>query len=287
MRRELLHTINMGGKTLRTERPGFVAKAQSLCTGAELVLGTCRNYFFPKHAHAEYTIGAVLSGTESIFCRGVQEQAGCGSLYFTRPDEIHSGQSLGNSAWKFASLYLSPAFFLACFEGEQPEFKIAVQENARSSAFFVNFIKLLSRPNCDVERQSALITAIRNLTKSNMADRSVETRVKAHQPAITRSIAFMHANFASPIKLIDIAGIAGLHPGYFIDSFAKDKGITPHAYLLSIRLNAAKQALAAGQNPADAAVSSGFYDQSHLNRHFAKVFGMTSGQFQKQVLPIN
>lgn len=283
MTEDLLHSKENSRGIRRVKEQGFVARSQKLCDGAELVLGACRNYFFPKHTHAEYTIGAVLCGVETIYCRGTQQHAGNGSLYFNHPDEIHSGQSLRNSAWKFASLYLSPEFFLECFGGRQPEFKMAVQESIRSTSIYLNFLELLRFSNCDMERQSALIAAVHNITKNNMVADLAENPVKPHPPAIKQAIDFMHAHFSAPIRLKDVADIAGFHRSYFVDCFAKTKGLTPHAYLLSLRLNAAKQALAVGYSPADVAVMSGFYDQSHLNRHFVKVFGMTSGQFRKQV----
>ncbi len=284
MRRPILPATYNDGASRQLRREGFSATAHKLCAGAELVLGQCQNYFFPRHTHAEYTVGIVLSGSESIYCRGGNQSAGSGSLYFARPDEIHTGQSIGQSSWRFASLYLSPAFYQSCFAGQRPDFNKAVQENPGSSHMYAEFVRLLDVSSCNVERQSALIMTVQYLTQNNMGGANIETSTKTDMPAINRSIEFMHANFAAPIKLKDIAGIAGFHPGYFVDYFAKSKETTPHAYLLSIRLNAAKKALKEGQKPAEAAASSGFYDQSHLNRHFARVFGMTPGQFRAQMV---
>jgi AraC-like DNA-binding protein len=47
----------------------------------------------------------------------------------------------------------------------------------------------------------------------------------------------------------------------------------PHAYRLAERLNAARERLRAGAAPAELAAELGFADQSHLGRHFRRLFG--------------
>jgi AraC-like DNA-binding protein len=44
-------------------------------------------------------------------------------------------------------------------------------------------------------------------------------------------------------------------------------------------VNRAKQLLAAGQSIALVAYETGFADQSHLTRHFKRLFGLTPGQY--------
>ena len=45
------------------------------------------------------------------------------------------------------------------------------------------------------------------------------------------------------------------------------------------RLDRAKRLIGEGGSLADAAIASGFVDQSHMNRHFKKAFGMTPGRW--------
>ncbi|NEQ55828.1 MAG: helix-turn-helix transcriptional regulator, partial [Leptolyngbya sp. SIO3F4] len=53
----------------------------------------------------------------------------------------------------------------------------------------------------------------------------------------------------------------------------------PHAYLNHVRVHQAKRLLASGHSITDAALSTGFADQSHLHRHFKKMVGVTPGQY--------
>ncbi|MFG1694724.1 helix-turn-helix domain-containing protein [Nonomuraea sp. NPDC049309] len=66
-------------------------------------------------------------------------------------------------------------------------------------------------------------------------------------------------------------------------SFQRAYGVPPHRYRNLVRLARAKEMPAAGKSVAEVAGELGFFDQSHLNRHFRQPFGMSAGAFAKAV----
>ena len=76
-----------------------------------------------------------------------------------------------------------------------------------------------------------------------------------------------------------LAAAAGLSPYYFIRVFRQAVGLTPHAYLVQLRVETAKRLLDRGQPVVEAALAAGFADQSHLTRHFKRIVGVTPGQY--------
>ena len=54
----------------------------------------------------------------------------------------------------------------------------------------------------------------------------------------------------------------------------------PYTYLNQIRMRKAKQFLRQGMSISDTAIAVGMADQSHLNRHFKKIFGITPGCYR-------
>lgn len=62
--------------------------------------------------------------------------------------------------------------------------------------------------------------------------------------------------------------------------FTRDVGMSPHAYRIVDRLNAARRQLRAGAGIAETAVDFGFADQSHFGRHFFRVFGITPSAYR-------
>jgi len=79
----------------------------------------------------------------------------------------------------------------------------------------------------------------------------------------------------------ELAADAGISRFRLTRAFVAAHGLPPHAYLLSVRLNAARQRLAAGEAAADVAASCGFTDQAHLTREFRRRFGTTPGTYRR------
>ena len=56
--------------------------------------------------------------------------------------------------------------------------------------------------------------------------------------------------------------------------------MTPHQFLVSMRIAEARRLLAAGLAPAEVAAMTGFADQSHLTRRFRSRIGFTPGRYR-------
>ncbi|MGH8631238.1 MAG: AraC family transcriptional regulator [Burkholderiales bacterium] len=95
---------------------------------------------------------------------------------------------------------------------------------------------------------------------------------------------FIHDNYSRDISLADIAQAAHLSPFHLARRFKKSTGMTPHQYLVEVRVNSARSLLSAGagsRSLADVAAAVGFSDQSHLTRHFKRLLGLTPKQLKQ------
>jgi len=98
-------------------------------------------------------------------------------------------------------------------------------------------------------------------------------------PAIQRVLRHIDANLNQALALSDLAALTGLSIWRFATVFREQVGVSPHRYICRLRLERAQALIRQGMPVASAASEAGFYDQSHLSRHFKNVFGMTPGQY--------
>jgi AraC-like DNA-binding protein len=97
--------------------------------------------------------------------------------------------------------------------------------------------------------------------------------------AMQRVVQHIEQNLGQPLTLHELAQIAGLSIWRFATVFRQQVGISPHRYICRLRVERARELMRAGLSAAGAATEAGFYDQSHLSRHFKMVCGVTPGQF--------
>jgi AraC-like DNA-binding protein len=104
------------------------------------------------------------------------------------------------------------------------------------------------------------------------------TEVTMH-PCIARAVTYIDEHLDERLSLNHLAAKAGLSVWRFCAMFRQHAGISPRRYILGQRLQKAQSLLAGGESPAAAALMVGFYDQSHLCRHFKNTCGITPGQY--------
>ena len=88
-------------------------------------------------------------------------------------------------------------------------------------------------------------------------------------------------DLGADIGLAELARRAGADRFRLTRLFRDAYGRSPHAYLVQLRLKAARRALAAGESPARAAAACGFADQSHLGRWFRRAYGLTPAAYRR------
>lgn len=95
---------------------------------------------------------------------------------------------------------------------------------------------------------------------------------------------YIHEHLADGVSLADLARVAALSPFHFARQFRRTTGLPPHEYVTRCRVERARELLVRpGIGIADVAVQVGFCDQSHLARHYKRVFGLTPAAFARSV----
>jgi AraC family transcriptional regulator len=98
---------------------------------------------------------------------------------------------------------------------------------------------------------------------------------------LTRVQEFMRENIEKDIHLGELAALLEISPGHFGQMFRRATGISPHHYLMQLRLQRARQLLALGDaRILDIAIACGFKTQQHFATAFRTQYELTPSAYQ-------
>ncbi|WP_330349086.1 helix-turn-helix transcriptional regulator [Streptomyces sp. NBC_00582] len=92
----------------------------------------------------------------------------------------------------------------------------------------------------------------------------------------------LDASVVRGVGLEEAARVLRAHPAHLVRAFSGAYGIAPHQYLTSRRVERARRLLLDGMPAGEVAAAAGFFDQSHLTRHFRKSVGVTPGRYARK-----
>lgn len=255
--------------------------------GVELFKARLFRHTFGKHMHEAYTIGLNEGGQGAFLYRGETWRTSPGVLVLLNPGEVHTGQPVAKAGWIYRDIYLDFSLVeellaqLAWPGQGLPYFPEAVVQDELLYRILSRLFQALNRAAPRLERDSLLLWAVSTLITRH-ADEHHPLRPGRQEPAAVALVrAYLEVHYSEEISIGELAGLAGLSPYYLIRSFQQQLGLPPHGYQRHLRLLKAKQALHTATPLAEVALAHGFYDQSHLNRHFKRAFGVTPGHYRQ------
>lgn len=245
---------------------------------------TSRTY--PRHTHDQYGIGVIDSGGHASLSGRGQVEAGTGNLIFVNPGEVHDGRAIGGRPRSWRMLYFEPAALVALrddvLEGatEVPAFAAPVfTDEPLRRAFDTAFASAMRLGQSGHEMIAE--TAVLRLGAQLAVNLSSNHRKSTHSTVSIRRVRDrIDADPAAPLTLTSLAAEAGTSRYQLLRAFARELGLTPHAYIVQQRLALARRLIRAGSALVDAASTAGFSDQSHLTRMFARQFGVTPARYR-------
>jgi transcriptional regulator GlxA family with amidase domain len=99
-----------------------------------------------------------------------------------------------------------------------------------------------------------------------------------------RALAYIEDNLGSKIEIREIANLVALSKSHFSRTFRHSLGSSPMAYVSMRRVERAKLMMTSTRERlTDIALTCGFADQSHLNRYFRRIVGMSPGLWRRNV----
>lgn len=231
---------------------------------AELVLSAHTGQEYPWHTHMRYwTLGMVCSGTAFLASRDARCELAQGDTFVMPPNVAYALKVTADTVLAVFCLCPGPDIeenVSALVRGlDYPERRAALPGGLRLS---------------DLE---GLFSLALHFSRASV----LQGRGPALKPSIQAVVDILRKNPEEPLALGQMAAIAGYSRWHFLRLFREETGLTPHAYQMLCRLRLSRSLLRAGMTAAEAAVSAGFSDQSHMHKAFSLHHGLTPGQFRQ------
>ena len=194
-------------------------------------------------------------------------------------------RSVCDRGWLYSNLYIEPAALHRLllgieYEVVDPGFRLPQLNDPVLGDCLRGFFGAMRQKGSLLENQSRLLRVLARLVAHHFVPcHDSLRRMGAEHRAVERVREWLRANPAEHVSIDFLADIAGLSAYYLVRVFHRRVGVPPHTYQRLVRVELARALLRTGLSIADAAHQAGFYDQSHLNRCFKKVLGLTPGEY--------
>lgn len=254
--------------------------------GLELLDASYNKQNFSRHSHEGFTVGVIEQGAQRFFRTGGNHIAPQDSIILVNAEEVHNGHSATDYGWSYKAMYPLPCHFESLYLDETqhrvPYFPEPVVHDPHLAAQLRLLFKTLKEDHNRLLRESLVYATLSMLIQRHGKKRAdLSTKRQGNTLIIVKE--FLDDFPQADVSLEDLAKLANLSPYYFVRCFQKQFGLPPHAYQIQSRLRYAKGLLRKGIKISDAALESGFHDQSHFHRHFKKAIGVTPGDYIKSM----
>ena len=241
---------------------------------------------YPRHMHEEYSIALILQGTETTFCRGASHKANAGDLLLIDAEEVHSNKSVGSEyrLIKVRAKLLNRIARQLTGQTSAPHFRELVVNDALLFRRLLCLHLKLEQNMSALEHETEFISTIGLLLARQDGNHTMpETRRGARREDIyvRRVRDFLKSHYAENVSLSQLGSLTNLSPFYLLRIFHNHAGFPPHEYQTQVRIAHARKLIRNGASLSQAALETGFFDQSHLSRNFKRIVGVTPRQYSQ------
>jgi AraC-like DNA-binding protein len=232
--------------------------------------------------HQSLALCFVEQGAFNVRHCGVRYSVGTGALLVAQSGEITSCEDFDGKS-KHREFHCAPKALEAIAEEVGDPFTggrlfrspFICDDSLRRP--FLRFHAAMDSKPTPIESSSLLREFVGEMVLRYGKKPAATLRLGNERSAVKRVKECLESRYTENLTLEELARVANLSPFHLIRVFRKEVGLPPHAYQTRLRLNHAKSMLAQAATIGEAAVSAGFYDQSHFTNHFRKVFGYPPG----------
>jgi AraC-like DNA-binding protein len=222
----------------------------------------------------EHACGRTEQGRSENWARGKTWRSGPGSVLLKQPGDLHRTVSLDGPTT--ATVVVLPANDVALAREHRHGRILSVGQLEADDQRAAPFHRLHDAVCAGADRLTLEIA----LAEAVSAFVGLRSAPDDHSRAVRRAVEHLRERVAEPVTLDELAAYGQLDKFHLCRAFRAQVGLPPHAYLTHLRVQRARELLGQGVRASEVAPRVGLYDQSQLNRHFRKIFGVTAARYR-------
>jgi len=240
---------------------------------------------YAPHRHDTYAIGRTMAGVQSFrYQRGYRHSLP-GQSIVLHPDELHDGHAGTGEGFRYRMVYVPPALLQPMLGGRPLPFVAqGISEDPRLAAPIQALLQRMDGPLDPLQEEDALFDLAQALSAVAGAPAGRQT-CDAAAAERARQWLHDHLHHSAPVTLTDLERASGQDRWRLSRDFRALYGTSPYRYLTLRRLDLARVLMAQGAPVAQASMAAGFFDQSHMTRHFTKAFGVPPARWLRMQAP--
>ncbi|KKK33550.1 AraC family transcriptional regulator [Salinicoccus sediminis] len=229
-------------------------------------------FTYKKHSHHEYAIGVTLKGIQEYDLEGSRQLSHPEGVMFFNPEQIHDGKAHDETGLEYVMLYIEPELLMEASEiGEMFKFTNPVIYNRNIRQ------KVLNLSNSILTgRDEAVINELFLNLSDSFAKKEIPLDHYEDDLAVKDAKDILHSIEGNTFRLEEVSSLLNLSKFQFIRKFKAQTGITPYQYFLNSKVEQARKSLERNNDIYQTVAECGFFDLTHLNRHFKSIYGITA-----------
>ncbi len=239
---------------------------------------------FPNHFHDYYVIGFVEDGERVLSCQNQEYTIQKGNVLLFNPGDNHACVQSDDGTLDYRGINITKEVMLDLAEevtGKRalPGFSQNVIFDEEVTCYLRPLHDLVMKGSREFGKEESLLLLVSLLIQEY--GQPFESCIPECRDEIEKACAFMEQHYNQRIYLAEITRCAGLSKSTLLRAFVKSKGVTPYSYLENIRIGKAKKLLEQGVPPIEAALQTGFSDQSHFTNYWSRFIGLPPGIYRE------
>lgn len=260
---------------------------------------------FPCHFHDYYVFGLVEQGQRRLLCNGSEYEVASGDVLVFNPRDSHACSREGRELLDYCAITVTESVMRSLVEScanpaTLPYFEGPVIRDVHLAECLHCLVESTLSASSGLEKEELFLLFMEALWGNHIGnqgagDEAPEALVScpmadAGSAVVSCLCDFIDLHYAEHLtldRLIEYACCGEdadknerFSKSTLLRLFLRQKGITPYKYLESVRIQKAAELLQRGVMPAEVACLVGCSDQSHLNRCFKRLMGLTPKAYQ-------